>query len=75
VDSVYSSSPHGVTIIEDLQQETGTDTATDELGEDTLSIINREIDSLKQDIGDCKAIKELIRELYGECMANEIGKP
>jgi hypothetical protein len=45
------------------------------LGEDTISIINREIDSLKQDIGDCKAIKELIRELYGECMANEIGKP
>ncbi len=75
VDSVYSSSPHGVTIIEDFQQETTTDTATDELGEDTISIINREIDSLKQDIGDCKAIKELIRELYGECMANEIGKP
>jgi hypothetical protein len=70
VDSVYASSPHGVTIIEDLQPEQNGDSEAVDLGEDTITIINREIESL-QNISDPKRLKELVRDLYAECLANE----
>ena len=70
VDSVYASNPHGVTIIEDLQPEQNGDSEAVDLGEDTITIINREIESL-QNISDPKRLKELVRDLYAECLANE----
>ena len=54
--------------------DTGGDSEAVDLGEDTLSIINTEIDALKNEVNDSAAIKELIRELYTECMANESGR-
>jgi hypothetical protein len=67
---VYASSPHGVTIIEDLQPDQNGDSEAVDLGEDTITIINREIESL-QNISDPKRLKELVRDLYAECLANE----
>jgi len=75
VDSVYSTSPHGVTIVEDLQaDQSGGDSETVDLSEDTISIINKEIEAL-QNISDPKRLKTLVRELYAECIANESAKP
>lgn len=72
VDSVYANSPHGVTIIEDFQPETAEDEDVD-LAEDTLSIINKEIEGL-QNVGDPKRLKSLIRDLYSECISLESSK-
>jgi hypothetical protein len=71
-DSVYENSPHGVTIIEDFQPETTEDEDVD-LAEDTLSIINKEIEGL-QNVGDPKRLKTLIRDLYSECISSESSK-
>lgn len=71
VDSVYSSSPHGVTIIEDMTQVSANgDSDEVDLGEDTITIINKEID-LVQNLSDPVRLKNLVRDLYAECMANE----
>ena len=42
--------------------------------EDTITIINKEIEAL-QNISDPKRLKELVRDLYAECLANESMKP
>jgi len=69
VDSVYANSPHAVTIVEDLQPEAAEDEDID-LSEDTLSIINREIEGM-QNVGDHSRLKSLMRDLYTESVANE----
>lgn len=69
VDSVYANSPHAVTIVEDFQPETAEDEEID-LSEDTLSIINREIETM-QNVGDHSRLKNLMRDLYTESVANE----
>ena len=69
VDSVYANSPHAVTIIEDFQPESAEEENVD-LAEDTLSVINREIEGL-QNVGDPKRLKTLVRDLYTECISNE----
>lgn len=74
VDSVYASAPHGVTIIEDLQADQSGDSDLVDLGEDTITIINKEIEAL-QNISDPKRLKDLVRDLYAECLANESMKP
>jgi hypothetical protein len=45
-----------------------------DLGEDTISIINKEIEAL-QNISDPNRLKTLVRDLYAECIANETAKP
>jgi len=69
VDSVYANSPHAVTIVEDFQPEAAEDEEID-LSEDTLSIINREIEGM-QNVGDHSRLKSLMRDLYTESVANE----
>lgn len=69
VDSVYANSPHAVTIVEDFQHETAEEEEID-LSEDTLSIINREIETM-QNVGDHSRLKNLMRDLYTESVANE----
>jgi DNA repair exonuclease SbcCD nuclease subunit len=70
VDAIYGASPHGVTIIEDFSLETVDDDDDIDLGEDTLSVINKEIDGL-QNINNIDKLKALVRDLYAECLANE----
>lgn len=70
IDGIYNASPHGVTIIEDFVLETTEDADGVDLGEDTLSVINKEIDGL-QNINNADSLKTLFRDLYSECLANE----
>ena len=60
--------PQTVTIIEDLAPETAADEKVD-LTEDTITIINREIDGLQN--VDGARLKTLLRELYAETQALE----
>jgi hypothetical protein len=73
VDSIYSTAPYGVTIIEDLQLDQTGDSDPVDLGEDTISIINKEIEAL-QNLSDPSRLKNLVRDLYKECIANESAK-
>ena len=68
VDSLYANQPQSVTIIEDLNPETTAEENVD-LTEDTITIINREIDSLQN--VDGSRLKVLLRELYTETQALE----
>lgn len=68
VDSLYAQQPHGVTIIEDLSPDASVDETVD-LSEDTITIINREIESL-QNVNTSR-LKLLMRELYTDTQALE----
>jgi hypothetical protein len=68
VDSLYSHQPQTVTVIEDLAPETVAEENVD-LTEDTITIINREIDGLQN--VDASRLKTLLRELYTETQALE----
>lgn len=73
VDSIYATAPHGVIIIENFQQEEKSgsgDSDPVDLSEDTISIINKEIESI-QNLSDSTRLKSLVRDLYTECIANE----
>jgi DNA repair exonuclease SbcCD nuclease subunit len=70
VDGIYSAAPHGVTIIEDFVIDAADDEDGIDLGEDTLSVINKEIDGL-QNVNNTDRLKTLLRDLYAECLANE----
>ena len=68
VDSLYAHQPQTVTVIEDLAPETLAEENVD-LTEDTITIINREIDGLQN--VDSSRLKTLLRELYAETQALE----
>ena len=68
VDSLYAHQPQTVTVIEDLAPETVAEENVD-LTEDTITIINREIDGLQN--VDASRLKTLLRELYAETQALE----
>lgn len=71
VDSLYAHQPQTVTVIEDLAPETVAEENVD-LTEDTITIINREIDGLQN--VDSSRLKTLLRELYAETQALEATK-
>lgn len=73
VDGIYGASPNGVTIIEDFIPNFGSDETEVDLAEDTVSVINKEIDSL-QNIGNADKLKSLLLDLYTECLATETVK-
>jgi len=68
IDSLYAHQPQTVTVIEDLAPETVAEENVD-LTEDTITIINREIDGLQN--VDASRLKTLLRELYTETQALE----
>ena len=65
VDSLYAVPVQEVSIIEDYQEK---QTETDiDIAEDTLSIINKEIDSL-ENIENKTKLKVLVKDLYMESL-------
>ena len=68
IDSLYAHQPQTVTIIEDLSPANSVDETVD-LTEDTITIINREIETLQN--VDSSRLKILLRELYTETQALE----
>ena len=69
IDSLYAHQPHSVTVIEDLSPDTTNADEQVDLSEDTITIINREIDGL-QNVDGAK-LKALLRDLYTETQALE----
>ncbi len=70
IDGIYGSSPNGVSIIEDFVPNLVSDETDVDLAEDTISIINKEIDTLQNTL-DTDKLKSLLLQLYTECLANE----
>ena len=65
IDSLYAAEPANVSIIEDLSDRTKEETELD-ISEDTLSLINREIDGMEAD--NKEELKNIVREIYMESL-------
>jgi DNA repair exonuclease SbcCD nuclease subunit len=65
LDSLYAVEPANVSIIEDLSDKTKEDAELD-ISEDTLSLINREIDGMGAD--NPEELKNIVREIYMESL-------
>jgi predicted phosphodiesterase len=65
IDSIYAAEPANVSIIEDLSEHTKEEAELD-ISEDTLSLINREIDAMEAD--NKEDLKNIVRELYMESL-------
>jgi len=65
LDSLYAAEPASVSIIEDLSDKTKEDGELD-ISEDTLSLINKEIDGMEAD--NKEELKNIVREIYMESL-------
>jgi len=65
IDSLYAAEPANVSIIEDLSDRTKEEGELD-ISEDTLSLINREIDGMEAD--NKEELKNIVREIYMESL-------
>ena len=65
IDSLYAAEPANVSIIEDLSDRTKEETELD-ISEDTLSLINKEIDGMEAD--NKEELKNIVREIYMESL-------
>lgn len=65
MDDLYDVGPHDISIVEDYQEKINE--ITIDITEDTLSIINKEIDSLDK-VQDKSKLKVIIKELYMESL-------
>ena len=72
VDKVYKSNPHSVTIVEDFSEVNVHDnTELVDQAEDTMTILNKYVESLEID-GDKKDLEKLLYDLYQEALVSEI---
>lgn len=72
MDKIYSVEPADVTIVEDFTDLTeGLDDEMVDQAEDTLTILNKTVDSINEDGIDNSKLKNILRELYVE--ANNMG--
>jgi DNA repair exonuclease SbcCD nuclease subunit len=65
IDSLYAAEPANVSIIEDLSDRTREEGELD-ISEDTLSLINKEIDGMEAD--NKEELKNIVREIYMESL-------
>ena len=65
LDSLYAVEPANVSIIEDLSEKGGDESELD-ITDDTLTLINREIDSMES--GNKEELKNIVREIYMESL-------
>lgn len=65
IDSLYAAEPANVSIIEDLSDRTKEEGELD-ISEDTLSLINKEIDGMEAD--NKEELKNIVREIYMESL-------
>jgi len=65
IDSLYAAEPANVSIIEDLTDRTKEEGELD-ISEDTLSLINKEIDGMEAD--NKEELKNIVREIYMESL-------
>ena len=65
LDSLYAVEPASVSIIEDLSEKGGDEPELD-ITDDTLTLINREIDGMESD--NKEELKNIVREIYMESL-------
>lgn len=65
IDSLYAAEPANVSIIEDLSDRTKEEAELD-ISEDTLSLINKEIDGMEAE--NKEELKNIVREIYMESL-------
>ena len=65
LDMLYAAEPAGVSIIEDYSDRS-TEEAQIDIGEDTLTLINKEIDTMETE--DKEELKNMVREIYMESL-------
>jgi len=65
IDMLYAAEPASVSIIEDLSDKNKEETDLD-ISEDTLSLINREIDNMEAE--NKEELKNIVREIYMESL-------
>jgi len=70
IDRLYTAQTHGVTVIEDFYPEEEKGSIEIDLGEDTLTLINKEIDTLGN-VENKERLKSLIRDLHSECLEHD----
>lgn len=69
VNNIYKQDPADVTIVEDFTDltETSEDDIIDQ-AQDTLTILNNYVDSIKDDVIDSNKLKSIFKELYVEAL-------
>lgn len=65
LDSLYAAEPANISIVEDYSDR-GSEQAEIDIGEDTLTLINKEIETLETD--DTENLKNIVREIYMESL-------
>ena len=72
MDRLYDIGPADVTIVEDMQDLTeGLEDDMINETEDTLTILNKTVDSINEDGIDNNRLKTILRELYVEALNTE----
>jgi hypothetical protein len=72
MNSLYNVNPVDITIAEDFTELTeGIDEKMIDQAEDTLTILNKYVDSIKEDSIDNNVLKNLLKELYVEALNTE----
>ncbi len=72
MNSLYNVNPVDITIAEDFTELTeGIDEKMIDQAEDTLTILNKFVDSIKEDSIDNNVLKNLLKELYLEALNTE----
>ena len=72
MNNLYNTNPIDITIAEDFTELTeGIDEKMVDQAEDTLTILNKYVDSIKEDSIDNNVLKNLLKELYLEALNTE----
>lgn len=67
IDLLYTGEPASITIIEDIVTKDDENSPEFDIAEDTLSLINREIEFLESD--NTEQLKEIMRQVYMETLS------
>ena len=68
MDKLYDVGVSKITVVEDMTDEEMTDEESVDLAQDTVTLINNEIDSMEE-VEDKDKMKRLIKDLYMESLS------
>ena len=68
MDKLYEVGVSKITVVEDMTEDEMTDEESVDLAQDTVTLINNEIDSMEE-VEDKDKMKRLIKDLYMESLS------
>ena len=68
MDKLYDVGVSKITVVEDMTEDDMTDEESVDLAQDTVTLINNEIDSMEE-VEDKDKMKRLIKDLYMESLS------